>query len=207
MFLFIGTVFIRKDTEMATISRTSRLGRAVGARIYPGSAPAAHDHSRDRFIPTRQTPTEATAMMKNRLDVEIQRQELRRATRRALYPGVVLFSVLLLAAPVGVNSAVDAYEQQRAQEKAQAEREAERERLREERQAAADADAAPSEGDTSEPSGVLQPPTTTGPPDNPFESSQQPQFPPAPGSQGADAFGSSPFPAAPGSEAAQGGQQ
>lgn len=207
MFLFIGTVFIRKDTEMATISRTSRLGRAVGARIYPGSAPAAHDLQRDRFIPTRQTPTEATAMMKNRLDVEIQRQELRRATRRALYPVVVLFSVLLLAAPVGVNSAVDAYEryqQQRAQEQAQTEREAERERLREERQAAADA--APSEGETSEPSGVLQPPTTTGPPDNPFESSQQPQFPPAPGSQGADAFGSSPFPAAPGSEAAQGGQ-
>lgn len=196
---------------MATISRTSRIGRALGARLYPGSAPAAHDHSRDRFIPTRQTPTEATAMMKNRLDVEIQRQELRRATRRALYPGVLLLSVLLLAAPVGINAAVDAYDryqQQRAQEKAQAEREAERERLREERQAAADA--APSEGDTSEPSGVLQPPTTTGPPDNPFESSQQPQFPPAPGSQGqgADAFGSSPFPPAPGSNAVQqGGQQ
>lgn len=175
---------------MPTLSLTSRTGRALGLRLYRDSLPEVHDHRRDRFIPTRQNAAEATQLMKDRLRVEIQRQEFRRATRKALYPAVVVLSLGLLAVPAAIQ-VYDNYQEQRNQrifEEIQQENQMTPEEeaewlngIREDQR----------QGQPS--SGAIQPPTTSGPPSNPFGSAPFPEtttgagggFPQAPGADAA----------------------
>lgn len=179
---------------MPTLSLTSRTGRALGLRLYRGSAPEAHDHARDRLIPTRQTASEGTELLASRMRVEVQRQELRRVTRRAVYPLVVVLSLGVLAIPAAIQ-AYDSYNAQRnqrifeeIQQKNQMTPEEEAEWLNGIREDAERQRQQQQQGQPS--SGVMQPPTTTGPPANPFGSEPFPEssgggFPEAPGADAA----------------------
>ncbi|MAS53776.1 MAG: hypothetical protein CMJ44_03950 [Pimelobacter sp.] len=175
---------------MPTLSLTSRTGRALGLRLYRDSLPEVHDHRRDRFIPTRQNAAEATQLMKDRLRVEIQRQEFRRATRKALYPVVVVLSLGVLAIPAAIQ-VYDSYQEQRNQRIF--------EEIQRENQTAPGATERQSQQqpqwqeDWQPSSGAIQPPTTSGPPSNPFGSAPFPEtttgggggFPQAPGADAA----------------------
>lgn len=172
---------------MPTLSLTSRTGRALGLRLYRDSLPEVHDHRRDRFIPTRQNAAEATQLMKDRLGVEIQRQEFRRATRKALYPVVVVVSLTLLAVPAIVQ-VYGSYQEQRNQRIF--------EEIQRENQTTPGAQSQQQpqwQQDWQPSSGAIQPPTTSGPPSNPFGSAPFPEsttgagggFPQAPGADAA----------------------